>query len=236
MKRTAIITGGTKGLGRETALAFGRAGYDVLALYSADETAAQELVKDMAVQTIFGAVLHHDVRSEDASIWSRPEIQAADSLTLVNNACAAFSPMPMHQLGWPDFEKSFLVAVKGAWSCSHSLIRPMLKKGRGTIVNVLTSAIEDQPPKGFAAYLTAKHALQGFTLALAAEYAVRGIKIFSVSPGYMETPLTRQWDARLREAIRTNAGRLTLPTEAAARIVDLVESGAVPGRGENYPV
>ena len=236
MKRTVIITGGTKGLGRETALAFGRAGYAVLALYSADEVAAQKLLAVMAAEKINGHALRHDVRSEDATLWSRPEIQAADSVTLVNNACAAFSPTPLHQLGWSDFEKNFLVAVKGAWSCSQPLIRLMLKNGQSSIVNVLTAAIEGAPPKGFAAYLTAKYALQGFTLALAAEYAARGIKIFSVSPGYMETPLTEQWDSRLREAIRANSGRISIPTEAAARIVELVQDGAVLGRGENYPV
>jgi NAD(P)-dependent dehydrogenase (short-subunit alcohol dehydrogenase family) len=176
------------------------------------------------------------VCSAENSLWSRSEIQAADSLTLVNNACAAFSPTPMHQLGWLDFEKNFLVAVKGAWSCSQPLIRLMIKKGHGSIVNVLTSAIEGAPPKGFAAYLTAKHALQGFTLVLAAEYAARGVKIFSVSPGYMETPLTRQWDSRLQEAIRANSGRITIPAEAAARIFQLVEDSTVLGQGENHPI
>lgn len=236
MKRTVIITGGTKGLGRETALAFGRAGYCVLALYSSDEAAAQELLTVMSATKMSGCVLRHDVRSEELSIWNRPEIQEAESLTLVNNACAAFSPTPMHQLSWQNFEDNFLVAVKGAWQCSQPLIRLMIKKGHGSIVNVLTSAIEGAPPKGFAAYVTAKYALLGFTLALAAEYAARGVKIFSVSPGYMETPLTQQWDSRLRETIRANSGRITLPTEAAVRIVNLVESSAISGCGQNYSV
>jgi 3-oxoacyl-[acyl-carrier protein] reductase len=236
MKRTAIITGGTKGLGREIMLAFGRAGYCVVALYSSDENAARELTSAMAEAKISGLALRHDVRSVETEIWNRPEIREAESLTLVNNACAAFSPTPLHQLSWQDFEDNFLVAVKGAWGCSQSLIRQMIKSGRGSIVNVLTSAIEGSPPKGFAAYLTAKHALQGFTLALAAEYAARGIKIFSVSPGYMETPLTRQWDSRLQEAIRANSTRITLPAEAAARILELVENSAIPGRGENHPI
>ena len=61
MKRTVIITGGTKGLGRETALAFGRAGYCVLALYSSDEAAARELAALMAENRINGVVLRHDV-------------------------------------------------------------------------------------------------------------------------------------------------------------------------------
>ena len=152
----------------------------------------------MAETKTHGSVLQHDVRSEDTSFWNLPEIQEADSLTLVHNACASFSPMPMQQLSWQDFENNILVAVKGAWFCSQPLIRLMIKKGNGSIVNILTSAIEGSPPKGFAAYVTAKHALKGFTLALAIEYAARGIRVFSVSPGYMETSLTQQWDSRLR--------------------------------------
>jgi len=235
MKRTVIVTGGTKGLGRETALAFGRAGYHVLALYSADGMAAQEFQALLAAANLSGTVLRHDVCTEAPDIWNLPEIQSAEHLVLIHNACAAFSPKPMHQLGWPEFEKNFLVAVKGAWSCSQALIRPMLKRGNGTIVNVLTSALTGPPPKGFAAYLTAKHALRGFTLALAAEYSARGVKVFSVSPGYMDTPLTQQWDGRLRDAIRSISSRGTV-AEAALHILELVENPNAQGQGEDYPI
>jgi NAD(P)-dependent dehydrogenase (short-subunit alcohol dehydrogenase family) len=112
----------------------------------------------------------------------------------------------------------------------------MLRKGSGVIVNVLTSAIDGQTPKGFAAYVTAKYALRGLTLALAAEYAERGIRIFSVSPGFMDTPLTQKWDSRLREIIRTNSSRLTEPIEAAKRLLELVTDETTPGRGEDYPI
>jgi 3-oxoacyl-[acyl-carrier protein] reductase len=236
LKRTVIITGGTKGLGREMSLAFARAGYCVLALYSSDEAAAGKLTADLAEIKATGFAVRYDVRSDDPSIWNRTEIQTADDLTLVHNACAAFTPVPMHQLAWSDFERNLLVAVKGAWLCSQSLIRAMLKNKRGAIVTILTAALEGAPPKGFAAYAVAKHALRGFTLALAAEYAARGLRVFSVSPGFMETSLTAQWDPRLRAAIRTHSTRITLPPRAASQIVALVESAAVPGRGEDYPV
>jgi 3-oxoacyl-[acyl-carrier protein] reductase len=236
MKRTAIITGGTKGLGREIALAFGRAGYTVLALYSSDAQAATELNAALAEIKAAGSAVCHDVCSDDAAVWNRPEIAEAENLTLVHNACAAFSPVPMHQLGWPDFDANLSVAVKGAWLCSQRLIPLMVKRKSGAIVTVLTNAIEGMPPKGFAAYTTAKHALHGFTLALATEYSSRGIKVFSVSPGYMDTPLSQQWDARLRELIRANSERITIPAAAAARIVELLADTQVPGKGEVYPV
>ena len=236
MKGVAVVTGGSKGLGRELVLAFGRAGYFPAALYSADESAAARTRELLAAEGLPGFVAKHDVISSAAELWSRPEIRDASRLVLINNACAAFQPMPMHQLDWTDFERQFAVAVKGAWLCSQALIRPMLRSGGGTIVNLLTAALADLPPKGFAAYVTAKHALRGFTLALAAEYAPRGLRVLSASPGFMDTPLTDAWDARFREAIRAASPRISNPDEAARRLVELVESNAVPGQGEDYPI
>ena len=235
MKRTVVITGGTKGLGREIALAFGRAGYAVVALYATDAAAAKSLEVELAGANITGRVWQQDVTEENSAHWNRPEILEADSLTLIHNACARFMPTPMHQLSWTDFQRSFEVAVKGGWSCSQALIRLMLKKGGGTIVNILTSAVEEMPPKGFGAYVVAKHALRGLTLAQAVEYGPRGVRVFSASPGFMTTPLTAQWDAKLREAIRSGA-RNSDPAVAAGRVLELVESKATTGQGEDYPI
>jgi 3-oxoacyl-[acyl-carrier protein] reductase len=236
VKRLAVVTGGTKGLGREISLAFGRAGYDVLALYASDRAAADELTAAFAQAGIQGSAVQHDITSTDAAIWSRPEIAEAEKIVLIHNACAPFSPTPLHQLPWAEFEQNFNVAVKGGWACSQALLRPMIKKGGGTIVNVLTSALEGSSPKGFSAYLTAKHALRGLTLAQASEFSARGIRVFTVSPGYMDTALTARWDDRLRDSIRSNSSRITDPAIAAARIVALVEDTTLAGQGEDYPL
>ncbi|MEP6669622.1 MAG: SDR family oxidoreductase [Chthoniobacter sp.] len=235
MKRTVVVTGGTKGLGRETVLAFGSAGYFVVGLYSSDEAAAEQVAADLHAAGGDGCILRHDITSENRAVWNRPEIKEAESLTLIHNACAPFSPVPLHQLTWQDFESNLNVAVKGSWLCAQSLIRPMLKTGGGTIVNVLSSAIETFPPKGFGAYVTAKHALRGLTLALAAEYATKGVRVFSVSPGFMDTPLTKKWDGRFREIIQST-GRITQPIAGAHRLVELVESTGLAGNGEDYPL
>ena len=236
MKRLAIVTGGTKGLGREIVLAFGGAGYGVLALYSSDEAAAEELRQMLAERKVEGFVLRHDVTGDDDSLWSHPAIAEAQELVFVHNACAAFSPLPFHHYRWEDFERYFQVAVKGGWQGARGLLRPMLKLGKGTMVTVTTAALEGPAPKGFSAYLTAKHALRGFTQALAAEYNSRGIRIFSVSPGFMKTPLTDKWDARFRDVIQAHSTRVTEPKTAAVELVRLVEDGGVAGQGEDHPL
>jgi 3-oxoacyl-[acyl-carrier protein] reductase len=232
---TVIITGATKGLGRATALAFAQAGHRVIGLYFVDEAAAEKLRSEL--QSFGGGsfVVRHNVSTENAALWSRPEIQQAESLVLINNACAPFTPQPFHLLRWEDFESGLSVVLKGSWLCSRALLRQMARAKCGTIVNVLTTALHGLPPKGFAAYAAAKHSLRGLTLALAAEYAAKGVRIFSVSPGFMSTAFTAGWDARLINAIRASAP-MSDPADAAQRIWELVEGPTMPGQGEDYQI
>lgn len=233
---TAVITGGTKGLGRALTWAFARRGYRVLALYHADAPAAARLDAELAAAGWRARTQRHDVLDvrDDAPLWAAPEIREGGRLVLVHNAGAPFVPQPLHLLAWDDFERSLAVALRGAWACSRALLRPMLSRGDGCIVTVLSSAVHGLPPKGFAAYAAAKSALRSFTQSLAAEYGARGLKIFSVSPGFMQTPLTNEWPRALQDAVR-RTGEAD-PVAVAERIVDLVDHPGTPGCGEDYPV
>jgi 3-oxoacyl-[acyl-carrier protein] reductase len=233
--QTVVITGATKGLGRETALAFARAGHLVLGLYASDEIAAEQLRDDLRVFGAASSVVKHDVSTESAALWNRAEIHQAQHLVLINSAWQPFTPQPFHLVRWEDVERGLSVGVRGSWLCARAVLRPMMRTGRGTIVNVLTTVTQGLPPKGFAAYAVAKHALRGLTLALAAEYSAKGIRVFSVSPGFMATALTASWDARFVEAIRAS-GSASDSQRAAARIRDLVEGQTTPGEGEDHLV
>jgi len=235
--RTALITGATKGLGRETCMAFAHAGYTVVATYKADVGAAARLQHELARQGATFRIVRSDVADGNANdLWSCPEIIHARSLVLVNNACSGFQPEPMHRVSWREVDSQLNVGLKGAWLSCQAVLKQMVRAREGVIVNVLTSALDGIPPKGFSAYVIAKQALRGLTLALASEYSSRGIRIFSVSPGYMDTGLTQAWDSRLRDAIATSDGRLSSTLEAGKRIVELVESAATHGGGEDYPI
>jgi len=141
MKHTVIVTGGTKGLGREISLAFATTGCFVIALYANDEKAARELEERFAAEGLAGCAIRHDVTNEGGQAWSRPEIQEARELTVIHCACASFVPTPMHLLKWTDFERQMAVALRGALGAFQALLRPMLKKDRATWVNVLTTAL-----------------------------------------------------------------------------------------------
>jgi 3-oxoacyl-[acyl-carrier protein] reductase len=228
------VTGGTRGLGRELSLELGRAGYNVLAIYRQDEDAADELRSQFSSLGIAGECRRIDLCQPAA----RKAIEEAvgpvgdtEAFVLVHGAVAPMQPKALHLFGWEDFEEQLAPAVQGAWACSLALLKHLTRSKRGRIVNVLSRVIHEPASKGFAPYLMAKYALQGFTQALARDYP--GIGVFSVSPGFMDTDLTRAWDERTRA---TFSGKARPVSEVAARIRELVEAPATPGRGEDHSI
>jgi 3-oxoacyl-[acyl-carrier protein] reductase len=234
----AIVTGGTRGLGRCLTLEFGRGGSFVIALYHRDDAAASELERAFAQAGIEGVCIRQDVASAPrvSDGWaSHPEVVKARHLTLVNNASAAFHPTPLHLIGYEEFERQWAVAVKGSALCASQLLPKMVRSGTGVVINVLSQAAWGEPPKGYSAYVAAKTALAGYTRSLAAEYSARGVRVFSVSPGFMETGLTADWNEGLKTAIRAK-GTILRAEVVASRIVALALDPQLPGRGEDYRI
>jgi 3-oxoacyl-[acyl-carrier protein] reductase len=233
----AVVTGGTRGLGRHLTLELARNGYRVLALWHADEGAAAELDRMLAAEGLSGRAFRHDVvRPAHADgVWAQPEVLEADALVFVHNAAAAFEPRPMHLLDWEDFQTGLDVGPRGLFQCALGALRPMLSKGGGTIVSVSSTALSAAPPKGFAAYLVAKGAQEALTRSIAAEHGARGVRTIGVSPGFMRTPMTDSWHPALRDAILGTAPAAD-PAGVAARIRALIEDPTIPGCGESYDV
>lgn len=226
-----IITGGTKGLGRALALEFGRAHHRVYALYHADDAAAEALRTEFARDGIAGHCLKQDITKE----FTLPEdALRAGGLTLIHAAAAPFAPHAFQAWALDEFQAQMDTAVIGAFHAFRSVLKPMVSAKRGTFITVLTHALASSP-KGFSGYLTAKAALRGLMPALANEYAARGIRFFSVSPGFMETDLTRSWPAQALVAMASAEGTTT-PETAAREIFHLHQSECAPGLGEDYAI
>ncbi len=229
----AVITGGTRGLGRALSLEFGKRGWRVTAIYRSRAEDANALRAEFEARGIPGQCLQVDVTGDGPlpDLLSEP----GGDLLLVNNACHAFEPKPAHLLSADDFDNQMAVAVKGSVRMFHALAPAMLRAGRGTVVQVLSRVVSDSPPKGFAAYTAGKFAALGLARAWAAEYRERGLRFICVSPGFMDTPLTAAWSPHLRAAV-ARAGRLEDPADVAARIADLAAAPGVEGRGEIHEV
>lgn len=212
-----LITGGTRGLGREITLCAAASGWDVIALYNNDNAAAERLVKCCADFSGRVFCLRHD-----ASQPNFPKLPPAKRLAFIHAAAAPFRPTPLHLLNQEDIETQWRVAVLGFINGLNAVLRPMVRAKEGTVVSILTAALGGELPKGFGAYTSAKLALQGLTQTVTSEYGTHGIRALCFHPGFMTTNFSAIWDEQLCLAVAAAQGGAQDPCQVAKDIWRLV--------------
>ena len=234
-ERAVVITGATKGLGKELSLAFAGAGHELIGLYQSDASSAKSVESEFRAKNLHGVFIRQDI-TEDGE-WTEfdwfVEKNRNKRFTLISSASPKYIPKPFHLYDWTEFTEQLDVNVKGSLNILRRILPNMLSARSGTFITVLSSSLKTFP-KGFAAYLTAKSALEGLTKAAAAEYSNRGLRIFSVSPGFMKTPLTDSWSDHLKTSIESTERLIHSPYEVAQKILALAEDPRTKGNGENY--
>jgi NAD(P)-dependent dehydrogenase (short-subunit alcohol dehydrogenase family) len=235
--RTALVTGGGRGIGREVAMAFAREGARVAV---AARTAVE--IEAVAGECGGGAIaVPLDVTDEAAcaAAVERVERELGGLDVLVNNAGVATSHK-FTDVDTATWRRIMAVDLDGPFFLTRAAVPGMLRRGSGSVIAVASISSKIGAPY-IAAYTAAKHGLLGLMRALAAEYAPRGLTFNCVCPGYVDTPMTEDSVAnimartgRTREQalapLLTPQGRLVAPAEVAAVCV-LLASDA--GRGIN---
>ena len=194
--RTALVTGAASGIGRATALAFAAAGARVvLADINADEGAALAA----AIQAQGGEALF--VRADVADA-AQVEAMVAQAVARFGRLDCAFNNAGIeeehHKLAESDealYDRMMAINVKGVWLCMRRQIAQMLSQGGGAIVNTASVAGIVGAPR-HAIYAASKHAVVGLTKSAAVEYGKKGIRINSVCPGVIRTPMLERALAR----------------------------------------
>ena len=226
--KVAIITGGSRGIGRAIA--------DLLAARGADLTiadvqfeAAQSAAKEIAAET-GQKVFPVEVNVADLEMareMAKSVVKEFGKIDiLVNNAGITRDDllMRMKEADWDDVID---INLKGAWNCSKAVIRDMMKKRYGRIVNI--SSVSGQAGQaGQTNYSASKAGLIGFTKALAREVAARGITANAVAPGFIPTVLTHDLPDELKDYIlsATPMGRMGTPEEIAYAVAFLASDEA----------
>lgn len=187
--KVALVTGGASGIGRATALAFGRAGASVvIADVSVDggHATAAMIVENGGKALFVQANVTRAAEVEnllDKTVYHYGRLDCA-----VNCAALQAAPARLDELDEDEFDRLMAVNVKGVWLSMKYQLRQMVKQGGGAIVNLSSSyGLVGAPLQG--AYAASKHALAGLTKSAAAEYAKDGIRVNAVSPGAVRTPM-----------------------------------------------
>lgn len=192
MDKVVIITGGSRGIGAETALLAAREGYRICINYQSDEKAAHavlEQVRGLGAQAI---AVRADVSIEDEviALFNRVDAELGRVTALVNNAGTVGQKSRVDEMSEFRILKILKTNVLGPILCAkHSVLRMSPRHGGqgGSIVNVSSVAARLGSPGEYVDYAASKGALDTFTLGLSKEVAGEGIRVNAVRPGYIFT-------------------------------------------------
>lgn len=225
--RIAYITGGSRGIGRATALAFAEAGADVAICHLGDADQAASLLDAVAALGRRAFAAEADVASPAATRAFAAAAEAAlgPCDILVNNAGINIRGA-FETLTEADFDRVIDVHVKGMFFMAQAVYPGMVARGHGRIINIASQLAFKGGPN-ITPYCTAKAGIVGFTRALAWEAAPKGIQVNAIAPGPVETDLTRargpEWKKMMEDTILS--GRLGQPAEIAATALLLAGPG-----------
>lgn len=225
--KTGLITGGSSGIGRATAIAFGREGANVvIADLEMSRAAAEQTVADVMAQGGKAIFVPTDVSSA-----RDVESLVARTVKTFGGLDFAFNNAGVHTAGFTDditeneFDRVMSVDAKGVWLCLKYEIAHMKHHGGGVIVNAASVAGLVGTPQA-AAYVAAKHAVVGLTKAAAGEFANMNIRINAVAPGAIATPMVLQLPAETQASLMAPQPlqRLGQPEEVAEAVLWLCSS------------
>ncbi len=232
--KVALVTGGSRGIGRAVSLRLAEMGCIVAVNYVSRADAAEETVaaiekaggRAMPVQfdVADGTSIREGIKEVTASCGA-PDI-------LINNAGITRDGL-MARMKEEDWDLVLSTNLKGAFLCSKAVMRPMMKKRWGRIINI-SSVIGFLGNGGQVNYAAAKAGMTGLTKAMARELAPRKVTVNSVAPGYIVTDMTSDLSEDIQEMIRAQIplGSLGQPEDVAACVAFLVseESGYLTGQ------
>ena len=237
--RVALITGGIGGIGTAICQRLAREGYRVIANHhpaeqeAADAWRAARAEEGLEIDTVAG-----DVSSfEDSRRMIAGLLERYGAVDILVNCAGITRDKTFKKMDPAHWDDVINVNLNSVFNATRPVWERMLERGFGRVVNI--SSVNGQRGQfGQANYSTAKAGMHGFTMALAQEGAAKGVTVNTVSPGYVETPMTLAMRDDVREAIISGIPmrRMGSPEEIAATVAFLAaeENGYVTGA--NIPV
>lgn len=190
-RKVALITGGSRGIGKACALELAKAGYDVVINYVGNEEAANATVSELKALGSNASAFKFDVTDKDAVEAGVKEfVEKYGKIdVLVNNAGITRDGLFM-RMSPENWEAVINTNLNSAFYVSSPVVKLMIKQRSGAVIN-MSSIVGIYGNAGQANYAAAKAGLIGFTKALAKEVASRNVRVNAIAPGFIETDMTK---------------------------------------------
>jgi 3-oxoacyl-[acyl-carrier protein] reductase len=236
--KTALVTGASRGIGREIALELARQGANVAVNYSGSEAKALEVVAEIQAMGREAIAIQCDVSNSDSvTSMVKETIDRFDTLDiLVNNAGVTKDNllMRMKENEWDDVIN---INLKGVFLCTKAVTRQMMKQRAGRIINI-SSIVGSSGNPGQANYVAAKAGVIGLTKTAAQELASRGITVNAVAPGFITTDMTEKLTEEIKQAMLAQIPLATFgePSDIANVVVFLASEDSKYMTGQTLHV
>ena len=236
--KTALVTGAAAGIGKAVALLYGQHGANVM-VSDIDETQGRQVVAQLQAAGANARFYRADVSDPAQCRQLVQETVAAFGTldTACNNAGITGELSLTADYSLEGWQRIINVNLNSVFFCLKYELEVMLKQGRGSIIN-MSSILGQVGTPTLAGYVTAKHGVVGLTQTAAIEYAAQGIRINAVGPGYIDTPLLKNFTPESKQQLAAlhPIGRLGRAEEVAELVIWLSSDKASFVTGAYYSV
>ena len=201
MSKVALITGATRGIGRQIAITFAKEGYDIALNYRKENEELESVKKEIEENKVTCFAVKGDVSNfEDCEEFTKQIIEKFGRIDVLVNNAGITKDMLLMRMKREDFEQVIDVNLVGTFNVTKNVISYMLKARTGRIINI-SSVVGVSGNAGQTNYAASKAGMIGFTKSLAKEVASRGILVNAVAPGFIETSMTAVLKDEVKEEI-----------------------------------
>lgn len=224
----ALVTGGSRGIGKAIVLELAAAGYDVAFSYHSNQAAAEAVVAEVEALGVKAQALQSDASSPEAAKTLVESVAETFGRldVLVNNAGITRDTL-LIRMSDADWDAVLNTNLTGIFHSTRAAAKIMMKARRGAIINI-SSVVGVYGNAGQANYAAAKAGLLGFTKTVAKELGSRGVTVNAIAPGFIETDMTDELKDDIKKALidRIAVRRLGQPADIAKAVLFLATSGS----------